>query len=81
MMCFLPTSRLADANRIIYFDAYGRWKDLTGRISRGYRYCALLDDVEGIRKALNLGKNNVLDIPMRACRPGLCLEIPRSVDS
>ncbi|HNR66615.1 MAG TPA: alpha/beta fold hydrolase [bacterium] len=53
-------SALADANRIIYFDAYGRGKSDRAKSPRGYAFARDVEDVEGIRKALNLGKINVL---------------------
>lgn len=53
-------SVLADSYRIIYFDAFGRGKSDHAKSPKEYTFERDVEDVEGIRKALNLDKINVL---------------------
>ena len=59
--CFHPYfSALADSYRVIYFDAYGRGKSDQAKSPKEYTFDRDVEDVEGLRKALGLGKINVL---------------------
>lgn len=53
-------SALADSFRVVYFDAFGRGR--SGRATPGHRYSFAgdVEDVEGLRKALGLGKINLI---------------------
>jgi proline iminopeptidase len=53
-------SVLADSYRIIYFDAYGRGKSDRAKSPSEYTFERDVEDIEGIRTQLNLGKINVL---------------------
>ena len=53
-------SALRDSYRIIYFDALGRGKSDRGKDRSDYSLARDVEDVEGIRKALGLGKINLL---------------------
>jgi len=59
--CFHPYfSALADSYRVIYFDAFGRGKSDHAKSPKEYTFDRDVEDVEGLRKALGLGKINVL---------------------
>src|SRR5580698_4280580 len=49
-------SALRDSYRIIYFDAFGRGKSDHAKDRREYTLARDVEDVEGLRKALGLGK-------------------------
>jgi proline iminopeptidase len=51
---------LAKGNQVIYFDAFGRGKSDTAKDASEYTLQRDIEDVEGLRKALRLGKINVL---------------------
>jgi proline iminopeptidase len=51
---------LAKNNLIVYFDAFGRGKSDTAKDVREYSLARDIEDIEGIRKALNFEKLNVL---------------------
>ena len=51
---------LAKDNQIIYFDAFGRGKSDTAKDVKEYTLSRDIEDIEGLRKALHLGKLNVL---------------------
>lgn len=51
---------LASDNMLIYFDAFGRGKSDTAKDVKEYTLQRDIDDIEGIRQALHLGKINVL---------------------
>lgn len=51
---------LADANRNIYFDALGRGKSDQAKSSAEYTFQRDVEEVEGLRKALKLGRINLL---------------------
>ncbi|MGN6341435.1 MAG: alpha/beta fold hydrolase [Ginsengibacter sp.] len=51
---------LAKDNQIIYFDAFGRGKSDTAKDVKEYTLARDIEDIEGLRKALHLGKLNVL---------------------
>jgi len=53
-------STLADSFRIIYFDAFGRGKSDRARTSIEYTFERDVEDIEGLRRALGLGKINLL---------------------
>lgn len=53
-------SALRDSYRILYFDAFGRGKSDRAKDRREYTLARDVDDVEGLRKALGLGKINLL---------------------
>ncbi len=53
-------SVLSDFYRIIYFDAFGCGKSDRAKSPNEYTFERDVDDIEGIRKALNLEKINVL---------------------
>jgi proline iminopeptidase len=53
-------SVLADSYRVIYFDAFGRGKSDRAKSPSEYTFERDVEDIEGIRKELNLGKINVL---------------------
>jgi proline iminopeptidase len=53
-------SVLSDYFRIVYFDAFGRGKSDRAKSTIEYTFERDVDDIEGIRKALNLEKINVL---------------------
>ena len=53
-------SALRDSYRIIYFDAFGRGKSDRAKDRREYTLARDVEDVEGLRKALGLGKINLL---------------------
>jgi proline iminopeptidase len=53
-------SALADSYRVIYFDAFGRGKSDRAKSPDEYTFQRDVEDIEGIRKALNLEKINVL---------------------
>jgi len=53
-------SSLRDSYRIIYFDALGRGKSDRAKDRGGYSLARDVEDVEGLRKALGLGKINLL---------------------
>jgi len=52
-------STLSDSYRIIYFDAFGRGKSDRAASPREYTFERDVEDIEGIRQALHLGKINV----------------------
>jgi proline iminopeptidase len=54
--CF---SALADSYRVIYFDAFGRGKSDRAESPSAYTFERDVEDIEGIRKELNLGQINV----------------------
>jgi len=51
---------LANNHMLIYFDAFGRGKSDTAKDVREYTLERDIEDIEGLRKALNLDKINVL---------------------
>lgn len=53
-------SVLRDSFRVIYFDAFGRGKSDRAKNLSEYTLARDVEDVEGLRKALNLGKINLL---------------------
>lgn len=53
-------SALADARRVIYFDAFGTGKSERAGSAREYSLAGAVEDLEGLRRALGLGKVNVL---------------------
>jgi len=53
-------SVLADKFRVIYFDSFGRGKSDRAKSPSKYSLARDVDDVEGLRKALGLGKINLL---------------------
>jgi proline iminopeptidase len=53
-------SALSDSFRIIYFDAFGRGRSDRAKSPREYSLERDVEDVEGLRKALGLGKINLL---------------------
>jgi Predicted hydrolases or acyltransferases (alpha/beta hydrolase superfamily) len=53
-------SSLAYSYRLIYFDAFGRGKSDRAKSPKEYTFKRDVDDIEGLRKALNLGKINLL---------------------
>ncbi len=53
-------SALSDSFRVIYFDAFGRGKSDRAKSPREYSFARDVEDVEGLRKALGLGKINLL---------------------
>jgi proline iminopeptidase len=53
-------SSLAASNRIIYFDAFGRGKSDRAKSPAEYTFTRDVDDVEGLRQGLGLGKINLL---------------------
>jgi proline iminopeptidase len=53
-------SALRDSYRIIYFDAFGRGKSDRAKDRREYTLAHDVEDVEGLRKVLGLGKVNLL---------------------
>ncbi len=48
-------SRLADRNRVIYYDAFGVGRSDRAKSSSEYHFSRDVEDVEGLRKALGLG--------------------------
>ncbi len=55
--CF---SGLADSNWIVYFDALGRGKSERAKSLAEYTFERDVEEIEGLRKALSLGKINLL---------------------
>lgn len=53
-------SILADSCRLIYFDAFGRGKSDRAKSAKEYTFERDVEDIEGLRKALGLGKINLL---------------------
>lgn len=53
-------SRLADRNRVIYFDAFGVGKSDRAKAPKEYSFARDVEDLEGLRKALGFAKINVL---------------------
>jgi proline iminopeptidase len=53
-------SALRDSYRVIYFDAFGRGKSDRAKDRREYTLARDVEDVDGLRKALGLGKINLL---------------------
>ena len=53
-------SALSGTNRVIYFDAFGRGKSDRARSAKEYTFDRDVEDVEGLRQALGLGKITVL---------------------
>jgi pimeloyl-ACP methyl ester carboxylesterase len=53
-------SALSNFNRVIYYDAFGRGKSDRAKDPRDYTVDRDVEDLEGLRKALHLGKINVL---------------------
>jgi proline iminopeptidase len=53
-------SALADTRRVIYFDAYGTGKSDRAESSGAYSLAGAVEDLEGLRRALGLGKVTVL---------------------
>lgn len=53
-------SPLADTQRVIYFDAFGRGKSDRAKSPNEYTFKRDVEDVEALRKALGLGKINLL---------------------
>ena len=52
-------SRLADRNRVIYFDAFGVGKSDRARSPKEYSFQRDVEDLEGLRKALGLAQMNL----------------------
>src|SRR6266850_994610 len=58
---FLPEfSKLADTARVVYFDPFGRGKSDRAKAPTEYSLERDVEDLEGLRTALNLGPINVL---------------------
>jgi proline iminopeptidase len=53
-------SALADSYRVIYFDAFGTGKSDRAKSTREYSLASAVEDLEGLRKAVGLGKVTVL---------------------
>ncbi len=53
-------SALSDSYRVIYFDAFGRGKSDRAKSDSEYTFQRDVEDIEGLRRELNLGKINVL---------------------
>jgi len=53
-------SVLAASNRLIYLDAFGRGKSERAKSAKEYTFERDVEDIEGLRKALGLGKINLL---------------------
>ena len=53
-------STLSDSYRVIYFDAFGRGKSDRARNVSEYSFDRDVEDIEGLRKAMNLGQINLL---------------------
>ncbi len=53
-------SRLADRNRVIYYDAFGVGRSDRAKSPSEYHFARDVDDVEGLRKALGLGSLTIL---------------------
>jgi proline iminopeptidase len=53
-------SALANSHRVIYFDAFGRGKSDRAKSPAEYSFNRDVEDVEGLRQALGLGKVMVL---------------------
>ena len=53
-------SRLAKSHRVIYYDAFGTGKSDRASERRTYTFARDVENVEGLRKALGLGKIDVL---------------------
>ncbi len=53
-------SRLADRNRVIYYDAFGVGKSDRAKSRKEYKFARDIDDLETLRKALGLAKINLL---------------------
>jgi proline iminopeptidase len=53
-------SRLAESRRVIYYDAFGTGKSDRARGNQKYTFARDVENVEGLRKALGLGKIDVL---------------------
>jgi proline iminopeptidase len=55
-----PFSRLRDAVTLVYFDPFGRGRSDRARSPDAYSLTRDVEDIEGLRRALNLGPLNVL---------------------
>ena len=53
-------SPLADTQRVIYFDGFGRGKSERAKSPTEYTFERDVEDIEGLRKAIKLGKINLL---------------------
>jgi proline iminopeptidase len=53
-------SSLAASNRLIYFDAFGRGKSDRAKSPKEYTFARDVEDIEGLRQALGLGKISLL---------------------
>jgi proline iminopeptidase len=53
-------SRLADRQRVLYFDEYGVGKSDRAKSKKDYSFARDVENLEGLRKALGLGKMNLL---------------------
>jgi proline iminopeptidase len=53
-------SQLANSYRVIYFDAFGTGRSDRATESRQYTFARDVENVEGLRKALGLGKINLI---------------------
>lgn len=53
-------SRLADRQRVVYFDEYGVGKSDRATSKSGYSFARDVENLEGLRKALGLSKMNLL---------------------
>jgi len=53
-------SAMSDSYRVIYFDAFGRGKSDRAKSNAEYTFQRDVEDIEGLRQELNLGKINVL---------------------
>ena len=53
-------SALKNSQRVVYYDAVGCGKSDRATPSRAYSFAGAVDEVEGLRRALKLGKMNVL---------------------
>jgi proline iminopeptidase len=53
-------SAMSDSYRVVYFDAFGRGKSDRAKSPAEYTFQRDVEDIEGLRQALNLGKINLL---------------------
>lgn len=73
-------SVLAASNRLIYFDAFGRGKSERAKSAKEYTFERDVEDIEGLRKALGLGKINLLGHSYGGMvAQGYALKYPNSV--
>src|SRR5262249_2659008 len=53
-------SVLSNSYRLIYFDAFGCGKSDRAKVATDYSFDRDVEDIEGLRKALNLGQMNLV---------------------